>query len=533
MKKYARYMRKSRFDRDYAELSVEETLKRHETILDNLAMSGGYHVVKSYYEVVSGESIAARPEIQKLLEEVNAGLYDGVLVVDVERLARGNSADQAYISQIFKFSGTKIITPSRTYDPSDEYDEEYFEFGLFMSRREYKTIVRRLVRGRESSASEGKYLGSIAPYGYERFKLPKEKGWSLLPHPEEAAIVKQIFHLWLSGRGSKEICNILNDNGVPTRHGDLWSPTSLRMIIRNPVYMGKIKRDYCRTTKVMENGAVKAKITHEKSLSNLRLFEGRHEALISEADFMLAQEIADSRTPATKVKKEQTLENAFAGLIFCSKCGRRVARSTLSKKRENGRARLKCIQQRNCCNGSAYYDIVEQRIILALREWLDGYRVKIDSIGFSDDIAKCNQRIKKIDQEIGKVRVQLDNAYNLVEQGVYTLDIFRQRQGALNATLEELEQQRIQAEQLLSEYSNNEATRCMLIPQTERLLASYEDMTIQERNDLLKTILHRIEYTKDKGGSGQIIIDLYPRLPRLPDDPRTAFLDDEVDPASE
>lgn len=71
-----------------------------------------------------------------------------MLVVDLERLARGNSADQAYISQVFQFSGTKIITPAKVYDPSDEFDEEYFEFGLFMSRREYKTITRRLIRGR-------------------------------------------------------------------------------------------------------------------------------------------------------------------------------------------------------------------------------------------------------------------------------------------------------------------------------------------------------------------------------------------------
>ena len=92
MEQYAKYLRKSRFDRDYAEMSVEETLKRHEAILDRLAGERGYRVIKTYYEVVSGESIAARPEIQKLLEEVNAGLYAGVLVVDLERLARGNSS---------------------------------------------------------------------------------------------------------------------------------------------------------------------------------------------------------------------------------------------------------------------------------------------------------------------------------------------------------------------------------------------------------------------------------------------------------
>ena len=167
MEQYIEYLRKSRFDRDYLDLSVEETLKRHQEILDRLARDRGFYIAKVYREVVSGESIAARPEVQKMLEEVSSGIYTGVLVVDVERLARGNSADQAYISQIFQFSGTRIITPSKTYDPTDEFDQEYFEFGLFMSRREYKTINRRLVRGRQSSASEGKYVGSVAPYAGE------------------------------------------------------------------------------------------------------------------------------------------------------------------------------------------------------------------------------------------------------------------------------------------------------------------------------------------------------------------------------
>ena len=69
MEQYVKYLRKSRFDRDYADLSIEETLKRHEAILDKLARDRGYHIAKTYYEVVSGESIAARPEIQKMPEQ--------------------------------------------------------------------------------------------------------------------------------------------------------------------------------------------------------------------------------------------------------------------------------------------------------------------------------------------------------------------------------------------------------------------------------------------------------------------------------
>ena len=67
----------------------------------------------------------------------------------------------------------------KTYNPNNEYDEEYFEFGLFMSRREYKTINRRLQRGRLSSVKEGKCVCSIAPYGYDKVKLKGDKGFTL------------------------------------------------------------------------------------------------------------------------------------------------------------------------------------------------------------------------------------------------------------------------------------------------------------------------------------------------------------------
>ena len=79
-----------------------------------MAGERGYRVTKTYCKVVSGESIAARPEIQKLLEEVNAGLYAGVLVVDLERLARGNSADQAYRPGIqFRHQDSRPLPRSR------------------------------------------------------------------------------------------------------------------------------------------------------------------------------------------------------------------------------------------------------------------------------------------------------------------------------------------------------------------------------------------------------------------------------------
>lgn len=115
-----------------------ETLARHRAVLTELAARRGLLIEYIYQEIVSGDTIDARPVMQQLLADVQGGRWEGVLVMEIERLARGDTIDQGIVAQTFKYSGTRIITPARDYDPSSEADEEYFEFGLFMSRREYK-----------------------------------------------------------------------------------------------------------------------------------------------------------------------------------------------------------------------------------------------------------------------------------------------------------------------------------------------------------------------------------------------------------
>ena len=512
MEQYIEYLRKSRFDRDYLDLSVEETLKRHQEILDRLARDRGFYIAKVYREVVSGESIAARPEVQKMLEEVSSGIYTGVLVVDVERLARGNSADQAYISQIFQFSDTKIITPAKTYDPTDEFDQEYFEFGLFMSRREYKTINRRLVRGRQSSASEGKYVGSIAPYGYDRVKLQGEKGYTLEPNPAEAEAVRRMFELYVRRQGTKMIANELNDRKIPTRHGGKWDASTVGAILINPVYLGKIKRGYVKETKRLdERGNVVSSYRHCKDVEDYELYEGRHPALIDDALFEKAQRIRKENYVGPKVKKQYELVNPFAGVMVCAECGKPIGRKVSSKNHPNP-PRVACTNPHHCHNRSATFALVETEILNALRSWLDGYRIRLDTVGFAEDIADCRRQLERIEAEREKLKAQLDRAYTLVEQGVYSLEVFGERRDKLTRELNELQEQQDAAEQSIAQFEADESSQQEIIPQTETLLASYDDMTVQERNELLKTILYKIEYYR--GEDGIVSIDLYPRLPK-------------------
>ena len=153
---YCIYLRKSRQDLEAEARGEGDTLARHRRTLTELAEARSLPVGAIYEEVVSGDTIAARPQMQRLLQEVEAGQWRGVIVMEIERLARGDSIDQGIVARAFKYSETRIITPFKTFDPNNEYDEEYFEFGLFMSRREYKTIRRRLKRRCTGRTARGK-----------------------------------------------------------------------------------------------------------------------------------------------------------------------------------------------------------------------------------------------------------------------------------------------------------------------------------------------------------------------------------------
>ena len=146
---YCMYLRKSRKDIEAEKHGEGETLKRHFEMLMSLANRLKIIIREDaiYKEIVSGDTIASRPVMQQLLADIETGKWDGVLVVEVERLARGDTIDQGIVAQTFKYSNTKIITPMKIYNPNDEGDEEYFEFGLWQEGsikrydKECKTVV--------------------------------------------------------------------------------------------------------------------------------------------------------------------------------------------------------------------------------------------------------------------------------------------------------------------------------------------------------------------------------------------------------
>ena len=520
---YCIYLRKSRADAE-AELRGEgETLARHEKALTDFAKYAKLEVTAIYREIVSGETIAARPEMQRLLTEVSNGMWDGVIVMDIDRLARGNSIDQGIISQTFLYANTKIITPTKTYDPSNEFDEEYFEFGLFMSRREYKTINRRLQCGRVASVKEGKYVSNKAPFGYERVKIKNDKGFTLCPVPEQAEIVKSIFEWYTIGIlqsdgtqkriGVSLIARELNNRKIKPTSGSVWTAQTIRDMLINPVYCGKIRWNWRPEKKKMVDG----KIVKERPRSTeFLLFDGIHEPIIDQETFELAAARMNKNKSRT-IRGDKTTQNPLAGLVICQKCGRKMQR----RPNPNNPDLLICSAP-TCDNHASYLYLVEKHVIEVLRQWANGYKIENFSdnskliIHSTDDHKSGLSGILKAESGIN---AQLNKAFEAFETGIYDAETFRNRSQVLKTRLAEINIKKIELQHNIDKVIENEKIISEFIPKTQNVVTAYEMLLdAHNKNNMLKQIIDHIDYNKDTRGHGHeedFTITVYPKLPKV------------------
>ena len=491
---YAIYLRKSREDIEAEKYGEGETLARHEKILTTLAKKRKLHISKIYREVVSGETISERKEMQKLLRDVENEKWTGVLVVEVERLARGDTADQGRVSKAFKYSHTKIITPVKTYDPDNEFDEEYFEFGLFMSRREYKTINRRLQRGRELSAQEGKFVGNIAPFGYDRVKLKNSKGYTLSINQDESPIVKEIFRLYAFENATiNSVTKQLNKLKLKPRIASEWTTSSVKDILSNPTYIGKLTWNRRKQKKKTKNGHL---IISRPRNKDYLIYDGLHEPIIDNKTWELVQEKRKQNTP--KVKHNNTIQNPLVGLVFCEKCGKLMQRRPYTK--ANKPATLICSNPK-CDNVSSKLYIVENKIIEALKIWLKNYKVHYSEKNNlnSDNNKIIEKSISITKKELEKESAKLNKIYEFLENGIYNNDEFINRSKAIKDNIQCLESKLEEYNSILQKNTEIQNQKEIIIPKLENIIDLYYNLeTAEDKNILLKSIISKVTYLKTK-----------------------------------
>ncbi|MCI9617830.1 MAG: recombinase family protein [Eubacterium sp.] len=521
---YCIYLRKSRKDLELEKSENYDTLTRHRNTLLELAHKMSLTIGKIYEEVVSGDSIAARPEMQQLLNDVAEGIWEGVLVMEIERLARGDTSDQGIVARTFTYTDTLIITPVKTYNPADEFDQEYLDFELFMSRREYNTIKRRMHAGMISSCKEGNYIHNQPPFGFNRVKNEDCKGFRLEPKPGEAEIVKLIFEWYTKGVlqddgtykpiGTSLIANKLNTEYSIKPKSGVWTVPTISSMLRNEHYLGYIVCGKTKREKVFQDGMLVDKwMYHAKG--DYDLYPGKHPALVAQEVFDLAQE----KLAKNPRRPNKGITNPLAGVIKCGLCGRSMYRRPYQKR---GQAASLICQEKTCNNVSSKFDLVEEALLHSIESWVKGYEVQADAgIVDTSTLETKLELLKAEEKQLDELKVQLDRIYESYEKGIYDVEVFLSRQKMTQNKILEAESSIINLNAEIKKERNYIDNQEQIIPRAKKLLSVYrESDDVQLKNDLLKSIFEKVVYVKTANGhyknqrQDDFELSLFPRLPK-------------------
>lgn len=490
------YLRKSRSDD--ALLTVEEVLAKHETILDDWAennLGGKVPEENKFREVVSGETIDDRPEMKEILKRIESPRIKAILVVEVQRLSRGDLEDAGRLIKLLRYTNTLVITPQKTYDLRDDYDRDFFERELKRGNEFLEYQKKIMNRGRLLSVQQGNFLGSVAPYGYEKITVTegKRKCPTLKIKEDEANVVRMIFDMYVNkNMGRTSIANHLDSLGIKPAKGEYWSPSYLKDMLANIHYIGKVKWNFRKTVTIVDGGEIK----HTRPKTNIGeylVYDGKHEAIISEALFYAAV-AKQGNNPRVQAKRK--MRNPFAGLLFC-KCGSAMSLRTYKDKDGNERnaPRLLCDKQTKCNTGSCLYDEMFEKVKGILKQCIEDFEVRIN--GDNKNAQKLHANlIKNLEKKLEALDAKEINLWDKYSEEGMPKAIFDKLNENLLRDKEEIKNALCKAKASMPDPVDYEERLHRFQDALDAL--NDDSMPVEMKNKLLKACIERIEYDREK-----------------------------------
>ncbi|MEZ3452860.1 MAG: recombinase family protein [Oscillospiraceae bacterium] len=270
-------------------------------------------------EGFSGKNIQGRLEFQRMLNDIQNG-KDGVEYVLVFKLSRfgRNAADVLNSLQLMQDFGVNLICVEDGIDSSKESGKLMISILSAVAEIERENIRTQTMAGREQKAREGKWNGGFAPYGYRL-----ENG-QLFIAADEVDVIKAIFDRYIhTNDGINGVAKYLNDNGYVKKlrqNGTIpgFSANFVKDVLDNPVYMGKIAYGRRKTEKKL---GTRNEMRVVEQLE-FPIYDGQHEAVISEEDWRLAQEKRKSNIYRREKINNSEHAHILSGILKCPCCGK-------------------------------------------------------------------------------------------------------------------------------------------------------------------------------------------------------------------
>jgi site-specific DNA recombinase len=352
----------------------------------------------------------------------------------------------------------------------------------------------------------GRSISKKPPYGYKR-----NKDLILEPDPDTAWVVKKIFEMMRDGHGRQAIAAELDrlEIATPSPKSTNWAPSTITSIIKNEVYLGHII--WGKITYSKRGGKYKKKkMTPDEWIRK----DHAHDPIVSQELFEAANLAHSGRyRPSTKANKK--LSNPFAGVLKCEVCGH-----TLVYRPRPNRPNDYINCSNPACKGiqrSCAIALVEERVITSLEGYVEDFEVEGQKNKIVDDtvISLREKAILKKQKELGELSGQKNNLHDLLEQKVYDVQTFMERQKYLVEKMSKLEDEiQVLQEEIEKEQMRNKNV-VEFVPKVKLVIEAYKRTDdIEKKNRLLKSILEKATYLRKKEWTkkGQFEIQLYPKI---------------------
>jgi DNA invertase Pin-like site-specific DNA recombinase len=323
------YIRLSQMDDYMQERFESESVENQRVILNDYAISHNFNVIKEYVDDGYSGTNFERPAFKEMIEDLKNKIIDTVIVKDLSRLGRDHIQTGYFIETFFPSQNIRFISLMENLDSqlqSDYNDNATFVMACNDYFSKQTSIKIRAIL--DMKKREGKFVGSQLLFGYMRD--PEDKG-HLIPNPETAPIVREIFQLALEGKYPNEIAEILNSKGyvTPSKYAgkngykrEEWKTSLIRNILKNQMYTGDM----------IQSKSEKVSYKSEKTIPNPKskwiIVENTHEALVDKKSFFELQNYHQFRNKTVWGREKELLEN----YIFCKECGNSITFVNLAKR---------------------------------------------------------------------------------------------------------------------------------------------------------------------------------------------------------
>jgi site-specific DNA recombinase len=452
----------------YVRVSSEEqaregfSLEAQDNHIRKYVNDEGWQLHDMYVDPGKSGKDLKRPDMQRLIADLQAGKFQVIIVHKLDRLTR-NVGDLHYLLQLLEKHNIKLVSISEKLDTSTAMGRMFvYMLGIF-AQWYRENLSEEVIKGQEQRAKNGLRNTASRPYGYE-----VGENLALSVNPVEAEHVRQIFEWYLAGHGIIKIATLLNKNGVPSPGGSIWRDRNIGDILDNITYVGAVH--WKRETDPEE----KRIIVHDV-----------HEPIISKETFELAQDLRTKK--AEHHMNMSSYDFPYSTIVKCGECGRSYHGKIKSRmKAHHKRTRFYRCSGRYRQDPCYAPDINEEVLTPLFLQFISNFHIQADdpekTISNTKDAAKEKKRLEKLIAGSAQVKKNYSRAMG---SGRMSYEEFCELVDEENKKLEQWQSELSQLEEVQPE---RKRTRKDILAVLQNLKEEWPHMTYEQQKQNIQRL---------------------------------------------